>query len=362
MSLAETPSMDLGARVVSPLLEHAEHCLPANITAVTPLGGGDRVAFALGDGTVRVRGIAADGDKPAFGAEETVAMRHTGAATALLAFQDGFVSAGQDGKVYRCAGSSSDAVKVFDFGEPWVDALAAHSDKGLIAATATRRLVVVDRNGKPQFEHDAFPSAVTDIAFSPDGRRLAVAHLDGLSIFSAETGAREHLLEWKGSHIGVSWSPDGRYVVSATQERELHVWDLVTLGDLRLGGYPHKIHGMNWLTPGPFLVCTGADVITAWSFADGGPGGKPPIEIGYVYDGLVSAVAANPKRALVAGGYSTGSVLIGGIVKGEALLARASQGDAVTAMAWSPDGTRLIAGTNGGNAIVVDIPAALSVQ
>jgi WD40 repeat protein len=361
MSLAEAQAVDLGARVVSPLLEQAEHRFPANITAVTLLVGGDRVAFALGDGTVRVRTIEGDCDKPAFGPEEAIAARHTGAATALLPFQDGFVSAGQDGKVYRGAGGLA-AVNIFNFGELWVDALAAHSDKGLIAVTAARRLVVIDSGSRLQFEHDAFPSSVSDLSFSPDGRRLAAAHVDGLSIFSAENGAREHLLEWKGSHIGVSWSPDGRYVVSATQERELHVWDLVTLGDLRLGGYPHKIHGMNWLTPGPFLVCTGADVITAWSFADGGPGGKPPIEIGYVYNGLVSAVAANPKRPLVAGGYSTGSVLIGGIVKGEALLARPSQGDAVTAVAWSSDGTRLIAGTDGGNAIVVDIPAELSVQ
>ena len=94
-----------------------------------------------------------------------------------------------------------------------------------------------------------------------------------------------------------------------------------------------------------FLICTGADVITAWSFADAGPAGKPPVEIGYVYDGTVTAVAANPVRTLVAGGYSTGSLLVGGVTKGEALMARASQGDAVTALAWTPDGGRLIAGT-----------------
>ncbi len=151
-------------------------------------------------------------------------------------------------------------------------------------------------------------------------------------------------------------------MVSATQERELHVWDLVTLQDLRMGGYPHKIHGLGWLTDGPFLICTGADVITAWSFADAGPAGKPPIEIGYVYNGLVTAVAANPVRALVAGGYSTGSLLLGGVVKGEALLARASQSDAITGLAWAPDGCRLIAGTAAGTAIIVDVPDDLNIR
>ncbi len=204
---------------------------------------------------------------------------------------------------------------------------------------------------------------MSGLSFSPEGRRLAAAHVDGLSIFSAENGAREHRLEWKGSHIGVSWSPDGRYVVSATQERELHVWDLVTLGDLRLGGYPHKIHGMNWLTPrtvprsapAPMSLPPGrlptavraasrrsrsATSIMGWSAR------WPPIRNAHWWPAAIRPAAC----------------CIGGIVKGEALLARASQGDAITAVAWSSDGTRLIAGTDGGNAIVVDIPEELSIQ
>ncbi|MEZ5784946.1 MAG: hypothetical protein R3D62_00330 [Xanthobacteraceae bacterium] len=361
MSLAETQPLDFGAQVVSPLLHRAEHRFAANITAVTPMAGGDH-AFALGDGTVRLRSIEPAGGKSAFRRAERIAVRHKGAATALLPFQGGFVSAGQDGKVVHLPDSAAGADTLLDMGECWVDALAVHPPSGRIAAAAERRLVVIDRNGRRQFEHDAFPSTVSALSFAPDGRRLVASHLDGLSVLVSDSGARDQLLTWKGSHIGVSWSPDGRYLVSATQERELHVWDLVTLGDLRLGGYPHKVHGMHWLTPGPYLICTGADVITAWSFADGGPGSKPPIEIGYVYDGLVTAVAAAPDRTLVAGGYSTGSVLIGGVVKGEALVARASTGDAVTALAWAPHGSRLIAGTAAGNAIVVDVPENAGVQ
>ena len=53
-------------------------------------------------------------------------------------------------------------------------------------------------------------------------------------------------LAWKGAHIGVAWSPCGRYVVSALQEKELHGWDLVTMQDFRMGGYPRKTQAMAW--------------------------------------------------------------------------------------------------------------------
>jgi WD40 repeat protein len=365
MTSAQTASYDLGARLVSPMLKRSELRLVANVTAATMFGDGGRVAFALGDGSVRLRDVSGSGGlagRPVFGGTEVIAARHAGAATALERFQGGFVSAGQDGRVVGYSDTAAGTRPLFDFGECWVDALAAHEPTGRIAAAADRRLVVIDRTGRLLLESSAFPSTIAGLSFAPEGHRIAAAHLDGVSIISIDRGERELQLAWKGSHIGVRWSPDGRYVVSATQERELHVWDLVTLGDLRLGGYPHKIHGLHWLTHGPFLVCTGADVITAWSFADAGPAGKPPIEIGYVYNAIVTAVAANPVRTLVAGGYSNGSLLVGGIAKGEALIARCQQGDAISALSWSPDGGRLVAGTAAGHAVVVDVPKDLGIR
>lgn len=359
MTTAQATSFDFGAQITSPLLQRAEARLGANVTAVAALDG--RAAFALGDGTVRLRSIPHDDGKAAFGDNEIVATCHSGAATALVPFRGGFVSAGQDGRVARYTGTESGVVPVIDFDGRWVDALAVHERTGCIAAAAGKQVVVAAEGGG-LVASDAFASTIAGLAFAPEGRRLAAAHCDGVSILSAETGRREHGLGWKGAHIGVSWSPDGRFIVSATQERELHVWDLVTLQDLRLGGYPHKIHGLHWLRDGSFLVCTGADVITAWSFVEAGPGGKPPIEIGYAYDALVTAVAAHPSVPLVAGGYSTGSLLIGGMSKGEALVARASDGDGITAVSWAQNGRFLIAGTAGGNAVLVAVPENLGIR
>ena len=43
--------------------------------------------------------------------------------------------------------------------------------------------------------------------------------------FPTSRPSRE-FLEWKGSHIDVTWSPDGRFVVTSMQENALHGWRL----------------------------------------------------------------------------------------------------------------------------------------
>ena len=119
---------------------------------------------------------------------------------------------------------------------------------------------------------------------------------------------------------------------------------------------------MAWTADGTMLACSGADVVTAWSFAGSGPAGRPPIEIGFVFGATVTTVAAHPMRNLVAGGFSSGDVLIGATGKGEALVAQARSGTPITALAWSPDGQMLLAADRAGNATAFVVPDDLPVR
>lgn len=85
-----------------------------------------------------------------------------------------------------------------------------------------------------------------------------------------------------------------------------------------------------------------------------GPAGKPPLEFGYVFNGVVTNVRAYPARRLVAAGYSDGTVLIGDILKGDALIAKGKGGGAVTALDWSPDGRTAVAGTEEGQLPIME--------
>ena len=58
----------------------------------------------------------------------------------------------------------------------------------------------------------------------PKGYRLALAHYNGVSLWFPNVEAAPTFLEWKGSHLDASSSPDGRFIVTSMQENALHGW------------------------------------------------------------------------------------------------------------------------------------------
>jgi small GTP-binding protein len=71
------------------------------------------------------------------------------------------------------------------------------------------------------------PDDVNSLAWSPDGRTLAVGTNDGLvQLWDAESGKLKHKLK---KHLGpiviVVWSPDGRLVASGGDDNAVHIWN-----------------------------------------------------------------------------------------------------------------------------------------
>jgi WD40 repeat protein len=354
----ESYDQSVGVELASPLFDVVTVDAPANANAAA-FGNEDHAfAVALGDGSVVIGSWAADGGEPVL----TRHPRHGVAAVAVRPFRAGFVSAGQDGTVYLTeAAAPHEATKLWASAGDWIEALAVHEREGRIAAASARTVIVLNAAGDVIFER-AFDETIADVTFDADGRRLAIAHYGGVSLIELAGGTIEHRFDWKGAHIGVTWSPDHRYVVSATQEKELHIWDLVTMRDFRMGGYPRKTHQMDWTADGQMLACSGADVVTAWPFKGSGPEGRPPVEIGFVFGATVTAVAAHPTRNLIAAGFSSGSVLVGATAKGEALIARSRTGHPVISVAFAPDGRRLIAVDRSGGIALIAMPEQLGVR
>ena len=123
---------------------------------------GATLAFALGDGTVRLVDVA---DRETWRTVEA----HDGAILSLApdATATGFVSGGDDGKFSRIGSV------IADFRSKWVEHVAAHAGekgKGLLACTVGKTIHLFDQTGE-KLKELPHPSSVTGLAF--DGKRQA---------------------------------------------------------------------------------------------------------------------------------------------------------------------------------------------
>lgn len=363
---AKLKNFDTGAEFVSPLVSENKVQLPANVTACAFSSDSKSVAASLGDGAIAFVSLP-DADEAWSRSEHwsnvvATAKLHDVAAVGVAAIADKFVTIGQDGRAILVDPAEPESACILqEFPGSWIQSIAVRPARDRVALASGKRCVVVDLDGKVSSDFDV-GSTVTSLAFDEAGQRVAVSHYGGVTIVSANSSSAELKLEWKGSHIAVSWSPSGRYIITATQEKELHVWDLVTMQDFRMGGYPRKCHELAWTPDGEVLACSGADVITAWSFSGSGPAGRPPVEIGFVFGGTVCAVAAHPAKSLIAGGFTTGNVLIGATGKGEAVVAKPSNGMPVISVSWSPSGRFLASGTRAGALSIFKVSDELNVR
>ncbi|MCW5697144.1 MAG: WD40 repeat domain-containing protein [Bauldia sp.] len=303
-----------------------------------------RAAFALGDGTVRiVTGPAAEG--------VTV---HTGPILATARTQDGrtLVTGGDDGKVMQVTAEGAVSERASHAGR-WIDQVAA-GPNGAIAFGAGKRAVVLLPDGKEKrFEHDR---TVAGLAFAPKGFRLAVARYNGVSLWWVNADAPVTELAWNGAHMAVTFSPDGRYVVTAMQENALHGWRLPEADHLRMTGYPAKPRSLSWSPRGRYLATSGSESAVVWPFlTKDGPQGKAPLQLANRGEPLVTRVAFHPREDVLAVGFRDGVVGIAPIDGSRPQLLRQGDDSPVSALAWDDRGARLAFGTEAGDAGLIDL-------
>jgi WD40 repeat protein len=80
----------------------------------------------------------------------------------------------------------------------------------------------------PVVRIDGHPSAVNDVAFSPDGRLVATCCSSDVYVWNARTGEQVHHFANVSSPRCVAFSPDNRRLMSGGYYTELIIWDAVS--------------------------------------------------------------------------------------------------------------------------------------
>jgi len=202
---------------------------------------------------------------------------------------------------------------------------------------------------------DRIADVMLTARFSPDGAHVAAGGADNLvRVYTAATGARDLLIEQHADWItDLAYSPDGAQLASASRDRSARVFDAKT-GAMRAAFLAHEepVVGVAWLAGGTQLVTAGRDRrLRTWDAADAKEVGKPV------------ALGAEPTRLEAAGGKIYCS-LVNGNVRAFSAADRSpagtseATGDYAYCVAVDEKHRRLIAGYHSGTVRVFALDGA----
>ncbi len=268
---------------------------------------------------------------------------------------EGVITGGDDGRlVWSHRGGTETLAEIKG---RWIESLAAQPGSSLMAFGVGREARVIDLADKAYLRVFAHERSVADVALDARARRLAVATYGGAALWYARIAEQQPaMLRWAGSHIGVVFSPDGRFLMSSMQENALHGWRLTDARDLRMGGYPAKVRSLVFLDGGKLMATSGAPGVVVWPFAgQDGPMGKQAIEIGYDETGaLVTRVAAETPGVALAAGLADGRVWTADVKTSRRTDLKSDPGAPISALALAAG--RVAWGDEDGGAGVEDLP------
>lgn len=308
----------------------------------------DEAIVALGDGRV----VFPDSDK------SFEAHPNAGLLTAVVHPTGvGVITGGDDGRVVWTT-KESGPVELAVHKGAWIDRIAVAGDAQVIAYVAAKKVFVRDLLKKTEhiFTHD---HSVSDLAFSPDGRKLYCSTYNGVNVwFTRVAQQKPTKLKWTGSHTRLAMSPKGDYVVTAMQENALHGWRLKDSKDMRMGGYPAKIKSLQFFAQGKLLATSGANGAVVWPFlGPNGPMGQEASEINPETSTMVSVVAGSSEDTLLAAGTEDGRVWLGELQSTGIEWIKREKGSPITALALSEAGTRLLFGDEDGFVYIYEVEA-----
>jgi WD40 repeat protein len=187
---------------------------------------------------------------------------------------------------------------------------------------------------------------VEALAWGPDGKTLVSGSEDGsLSVWDAGTGVlRRHLFGHSSGVRTVLFDPDGVRLVSAGTDGRIKVWDTATgglLGSVTVSAGP--VLCLAWVAPGKMLASAGRDgVVRIW---DTDTWKNPRL----MRPGVgVLSLAWSEEANRLAAGCADGQVRLWDLAADAEPVLLKAQGGPVHGLAWRPGGKQLAAaGTDG---------------
>jgi WD40 repeat protein/serine/threonine protein kinase len=311
------------------------------------------LASASADGTVRFW-VPDEGKYR----QSRVLKGHTGIVRAIAWSPDGkrLASGGADRTVRIWDPGQAEPIFTFTkhtagiYGVAWGAAVDGRSWIASCGANRTVRLWDAER-GTEEFTIRGQGHAVRVVAWSPDGKRLALAGDDRV-VHIWDRPTRHEVFGLTGHTdpvLAVAWSPDGRYLATAGVDRTARVWDAATGAQvLDLKGHLDRVPALAWDPAGRHLA-TVSDDRTAqfWNVQV-----AAEVLLFNRRSFPVESIAWSPDGQRLATASLDGGVRTWNAATGQAIRTLVARRQGVHAVAWSPDGGRLASAGDDGTATI----------
>ena len=152
--------------------------------------------------------------------------------------------------------------------------------------------------------------AATEIQYSPDGTRFAVASTIGIWLYDADTGQEINLLTGHTEHVlCIAFSPDGKTLASGSQDNTIRLWDANTGQHKKtFTGHTRGVYSVSFSPDGQTLASGGSGLdatIRLWDTTTGTH--KQTFKGHTVY---VSSVSFSPDGKTLASGSGDATICL----------------------------------------------------
>jgi WD40 repeat protein len=196
-------------------------------------------------------------------------------------------------------------------------------------------------------------TAVSSVAFSPDGKQLATAGRDrAIKIWDPATGREIRTLRGHTARISnLGYSPDGCRLASASYDGSVRVWDAANGRFLRtLRGHTGPVNWLAFHPRLPRLASAGYDrTVKLWNPDLDGDCRTLPLDTLFT-----AAVSFSPDGQKLAASGTAGVMKVFSTATGQVLLSPVAHKMRVWQFGFSRDGSRLVSASEDGTARVWD--------